>query len=144
MISQHMRFTAAAMVPTGDFLAHVGSWTGLPSVRAARPDARAAPVSAGASAELEELVAAIAQDDRARELLESPTMTPVSVLDALRALDGDAGAAVGAYLDLVGWRLLDGFDISGPCALELPDVLLRAIRVAAAGRDARDIRRRQR
>ena len=41
-----------------------------------------------------------------------------------------------AYLDLVGWRLLDGFDISGPCALELPDVLLRAIRIAAEGRDA--------
>ena len=40
MISQHMRFTAAAVVPTGDFLAHVGDWTGLPPVRAARPDAR--------------------------------------------------------------------------------------------------------
>ena len=25
-----MRFTAAAVVPTGDFLAHVGDWTGLP------------------------------------------------------------------------------------------------------------------
>ena len=30
MMSQHMRFTAAALVPTGDFLAHVGDWTGLP------------------------------------------------------------------------------------------------------------------
>jgi len=30
MITQHMRFTASAMVPTGDFLAHVGDWTGLP------------------------------------------------------------------------------------------------------------------
>ena len=49
----------------------------------------------------------------------------------LTATSGDTGAAVGAYLDLVGWRLLDGFDISEPCALELPDVLLRAIRIAA-------------
>ena len=57
------------------------------------------------------------------------------MLGELRALDGEAGPAVSAYLDLVGWRLLDGFDISGPCALELPDVLLRAIRVAAEGRD---------
>ena len=40
MIYQHMRFTARAVVPTGDFLAHVGDWTGLPAVRAARPDAR--------------------------------------------------------------------------------------------------------
>src|SRR6266568_8420902 len=28
MIYQHMRFTGATMVATGDFLAHVGDWTG--------------------------------------------------------------------------------------------------------------------
>src|SRR4029077_4007834 len=38
--------------------------------------------------------------------------------------------AMRAYLDLVGYRLLDGFDISGRYALELPDALLRAIRAA--------------
>ena len=37
------------------------------------------------------------------------------------------------YLDLVGNRLLDGFDISEPTAIELPDALLRAIRTAVAG-----------
>jgi len=135
MISQHMRFTAAAMIPTGDFLAHVRAWTGLPTSDLLGLLRGAAPVSAGASAELEQLVAAIAQDARARELLESDG-DPARALEDLRALDGDAGPAVSAYLDLVGWRLLDGFDISGPCALELPDVLLRAIRIAAAGRDA--------
>jgi pyruvate,water dikinase len=55
---------------------------------------------------------------------------PAEVLRSLRSLPGDAGAAAGAYLDLVGYRLLDGFDISEPYALELPDVLLRAIRAA--------------
>jgi rifampicin phosphotransferase len=135
MISQHMRFTAAAMIPTGDFLAHVGDWTGLPTSELLGLLRGAAPVSAGASAELERLVATIAQDARARELLESED-DPGHVLEALRSLEGDAGPAVSAYLDLVGWRLLDGFDISGPCALELPDVLLRAIRIAAVGRDA--------
>jgi phosphohistidine swiveling domain-containing protein len=134
MITQHMRFTAAAMIPTGDFLAHVGAWTGLQSSELLGLLRGAAPVSAGASGELEDLVAAVAADPRASELLESDG-DPAEVLEALRALDGDAGAAVSAYLDLVGWRLLDGFDISGPCALELPDVLLRAIRVAAVGRD---------
>src|SRR5213076_886891 len=38
-----------------------------------------------------------------------------------------------AYLELTGCRLLDGFDISGRYALELPDALLRAIRAALAG-----------
>ena len=42
------------------------------------------------------------------------------------------------YLDLVGYRLLDGFDISEPTALELPDVLLRAMRIAAEGKSPDD------
>jgi rifampicin phosphotransferase len=45
------------------------------------------------------------------------------------------------YLDLVGCRLLDGFDISGRYALELPDALVRAIRssVGGAGTDTSDV-----
>ena len=39
-----------------------------------------------------------------------------------------------AYLDLAGYRLLDGFDISGRYALEMPDALLRAIRSSVVGR----------
>ncbi len=134
MITQHMRFTAAAMIPTGDFLAHAGSWTGLPPSDLLGLLRGSAPVSAGASAELEQLVSATAEDEQARALLDSDG-DPARVLGELRTLDDEAGRAVSAYLDLVGWRLLDGFDISGPCALELPDVLLRAIRVAAEGRD---------
>jgi rifampicin phosphotransferase len=134
MIAQHMRFTAGATVPTGDFLAHVGDWTGLPPSELLGLLRGAAPVSAGASAELERLVAALADDVQARELLESDG-DPGELLDALRARQGEAGAAVNAYLDLVGWRLLDGFDISGPCALELPDALLRAMRAAVSGED---------
>jgi pyruvate,water dikinase len=51
---------------------------------------------------------------------------------------------VSAYLDLVGYRLLDGFDISEPYALELPDALLRAIRVAVAAksRESSDVEER--
>ncbi|MGH8148390.1 MAG: PEP-utilizing enzyme [Steroidobacteraceae bacterium] len=134
MITQHMRFTAAAMIPTGDFLAHAGPWSGLPPSDLLGLLRGAAPVSAGASSELHALVTAIAADPTARELLASDG-DPALILGELRTLDGEAGRAVSAYLDLVGWRLLDGFDISGPCALELPDVLLRAIRVAAEGRD---------
>ncbi|HEX3512138.1 MAG TPA: PEP-utilizing enzyme [Solirubrobacteraceae bacterium] len=131
MIYQHMRFTAGAVLPTGDFLAHVGEWTGLSHARLLDLMRGASPVSAGASAELDELVAALAGDAAARELLESDE-DPGALLARLRSLGSPAGAAANAYLDLVGWRLLDGFDISEPCALELPDVLLRAIRIAVA------------
>jgi rifampicin phosphotransferase len=131
MISQHMRFTASAVVPTGDFLAHVGDWTGLPSSELVALMRGASPVSAGASAELDRLIAAIGRDSTAQELLGSEK-DPGRLLAELRSLDGEAGAAMSAYLDLVGNRLLDGFDISEPSALELPDALLRAIRTAVA------------
>lgn len=140
MIAQHMRHTAAAVVPTGDFLAHVGDWTGLPFADLLDLMRGASPVSSGASAELERLIAALRSDPSARALLDSKE-DPVRVLDRLRALDGEAGAAASAYLDLVGNRLLDGFDISEPRAIELPDALLRAIRVSVeeAGPKATDV-----
>ena len=134
MIAQHMRYTAGAMVPTGDFLAHVGDWTGIAPAELLGLMRGAAPVSAGSSDELERLTSALGQDATAMELLHSDG-DPAKVLADLRALPGEAGSAVSGYLDLVGCRPLDGFDISEPSALELPDALLRAIRVAAEGRD---------
>jgi pyruvate,water dikinase len=135
MIAQHMRHTAAAVVPTGDFLAHVGDWTGLPPADLLDLMRGASPVSSGASAELQRLIAAIKTDPRARALLASKD-EPAGVLKALRALDGEAGLAMSSYLELVGERLLDGFDISEPRAIELPDALLRAIRAAVEGRSS--------
>jgi pyruvate,water dikinase len=132
MIYQHMRFTGAAVLPIGDLLAHLGEWTSVSPADALSMMRGAAPVSAGASAQLERLIAAVTKDDAARELLESDG-EPAQVLDALRALDGDVGPALSEYLDLVGYRLLDGFDISGRYALELPDALVRAIRMSVAG-----------
>jgi pyruvate,water dikinase len=65
------------------------------------------------------------------------------VLEQLRSLPGEAGAAVSAYLELTGYRLLDGFDISNLYALELPEALLRAIRASveygASPRDEFDV-----
>jgi len=140
MIYQHMRFTASAILPTGDFLAHVGEWTKLPPSQLLGLMRGSAPVSAGASAELARLITAVEQDTEAQRMLGSDD-DPAQVLEQLRSLDGETGAAVAAYLDLVGYRLLDGFDISGRYALELPDALLRAIRTATAtgGADDSDV-----
>ncbi|HUR85580.1 MAG TPA: PEP-utilizing enzyme [Solirubrobacteraceae bacterium] len=133
MIYQHMRFTAAPSVPTGDFLAHVGDWTGLPASELLPLMRGAAPVSAGVTGELERMVAAFEEDAEARELLASDG-DPAEVLEALRSRDSEVGRAAGEYLDLVGNRLLDGFDISNQRAIELPDALLRSIRIAIEGR----------
>jgi pyruvate,water dikinase len=127
MIYQHMRFTGAAMVALGDLLAHAVEWTGVPPAELLSTMRGAAPVSAGASGELGRMIAAIKADPGAQALLASDGDAG-TVLEQLRSMPGEVGEAVSAYLDLTGYRLLDGFDISGRYALEMPDALLRAIR----------------
>jgi len=137
MIFQHMRFTASAIVPTGDFVLHVGEWTGRAPAELLSLTRGSAPVSAGSSEEFERLVASLRDEPAASKLLGSDD-DPARVLDELRSLGGEAGPAVSAYLDLVGFRPLDGFDISEPSALELPDALVRAIRGAVAAESRGD------
>ncbi len=132
MVYQHMAHTGAAMVPIGDLLVHASAWTGVPHAELLGMMRGAAPVSAGASGELAAMVAAIRSDPGAQDLLNAEGDAG-GTLDRLRNLDSEAGRAVSAYLDLVGYRLLDGFDISGRYALEMPDALLRAIRAQVAG-----------
>ena len=85
MIAQHMRFTAGAVLPTGDFLAHVGDWTGLPPSELLGLMRGSAVVSAGGSDEMERLKRAIAQDPVARDVLASAG-DPAQVLARLRSL----------------------------------------------------------
>ena len=132
MIAQHMRFTAGAVLPTGDFLAHVGDWTGLPASELLALMQGSADVSSGGSDEMERLKRAFARDPSAQKIFEYDG-DPLQVIAELRSLPGEAGAAISGYLDLVGNRLIDGFDIAEPTALELPDPLLRAIRIAVSG-----------
>jgi pyruvate,water dikinase len=129
MIAQHMRFTAGTLLPTGDFLAHVGEWTGLPPSELLGLMRGSAEVSSGGSDEMQRLKRAFAKDAAAREILES-SGDPAQLLARLRSVEGETGAAVRGYLDLVGNRLVDGFDIAEPTALEMPESLLKAIRIA--------------
>src|SRR5215471_17544020 len=92
----------------------------------------ASTVSSGGSDEMERLKRAFSQDAGALKVLSSGG-DPAEVLAKLRSLGGETGAAINGYLDLVGNRLIDGFDIAEPTALELPDALLRAIQIAVSG-----------
>ncbi|MGH9099348.1 MAG: hypothetical protein ACRDV8_03855, partial [Acidimicrobiales bacterium] len=129
MTFQHMRLSASALVPTALFLVQGSEWTSRSPAELLTLTSGSAPVSAGSSDEFAQLLAALRSDPSARKLLESDD-DPTKVLSELRTLPGEAGPAAAGYLDLVGCRPLDGFDISEACALELPDALLRAIRGA--------------
>ena len=85
MIAQHMRFTGGALLPTGDFLAHVGEWTGLPHSELLGLMRGSAEVSSGGSDEMDRLKKAFAQNPAAREALASMG-EPGQVLATLRSL----------------------------------------------------------
>src|SRR4051812_13655392 len=115
MITQHMRHTASAVVPTGDFLAHVGDWTGLPPAELLGLMRGASPVSAGVSDELDRLIAAVRADPKAQELLES-NGDAAATLDRLRSLDGEAGGGQAADPAPLGQPAPGGVAISPPAA----------------------------
>jgi len=129
MIRQHMAFTGTAVIPPGDFLVHAREWTGLPSVKLLGLMRGASLVSGGASPQHSALVTAFRADPAARQALDADD-EPGKLLEHLRSEPSPAGQALSDYLDFVGYRLLDGFDISNRCALEMPDVLLRSIKTA--------------
>ena len=131
-----MRFTAAPSVPTGDFLAHVGDWTGLPPAELLGLLRGAAPVSAGASDELDAADAPRSRPTRRRRRCSTSDGDPDGVLAALRARDGEVGRG-GAGVPRPG-RL--------PAARRLRHLRPLRARAArrAAARDPRRARRRRR
>ena len=144
MISQHMRFTAAAMIPTGDFLAHVGDWTGLPPAELLGLMRGAAPVSAGGSDELERLIAGDRQRPRgAGELLESDDDPGQGARTRCARCRARPGRPCRATSTSSATGSSTASTSREPSALELPDALLRAIRVAVAGPRRRRLGRRR-
>ncbi|HUP84214.1 MAG TPA: PEP-utilizing enzyme [Acidimicrobiales bacterium] len=137
MIVQHHRFNGAAMIPLGDLLASVLEWTGgsvaAPEVMALL--AGASPISRGECPERRAVLDAIAADTRATTLLDDDAADPAELLDALRSeqqVDPPTAEAVHDWLTLVGHRILDGFDVNQPRAIERPAVLLSSLRHARA------------
>ena len=136
MVVQHHRFNGAAMVPLGDLLAGVHDWTDGavtgPEVLALL--AGASPVSRGDCPELRAVTNALEADPRACALLDDrDDADPAEVLDALRdpsRVDAATVAAVDEWITLVGHRILDGFDVYHPRAIERPQVLVSCLRTA--------------
>ena len=128
MFEQHYRFTAAALVPLGDFLAQGSELSGVEPAQLLLLMRGSAPISAGASDGLDELAAAIRED--AGAVADLDARGSAEVLDALRRRPSAVGSAARHYLERVECRLLNGFEIGYPCGFEAPDVLAKSIRRA--------------
>jgi pyruvate,water dikinase len=134
MFEQHYRFVAPALLPTGDFVAQVGELSGVSPAELLVLTRGSAPVSAGAEDGLDRLAEAIRADGKTVAILETGD-PPADILTALRSRGGAVGEAASAYLEMVECRLIDGFEVGCPCAFEVPEVLVKAIRQAVGGVD---------
>lgn len=130
---RHHSLNMCAMLPTGDLLAHATEWTGLPAQAICGLLSGTSHVSVGATDELARAVAAIRTDEVAAATL-AETCPSAGILDRLRAHQGEAGAAVRAYIDVVGVRPPAGYDVGEPTGLELPDLLVNALRSGATSK----------
>ena len=125
----HHRFNFCSMVPLGDFLVHAIGWTGLPAAELLRTMKGLSPDSAGATAELAQLKQAILADSDALALLNS-TGSDAGIMAALESHPGPVGAAMRTYMDVVGLRVLGGYDIADRHSREHPELIVKIIRTA--------------
>jgi phosphohistidine swiveling domain-containing protein len=122
---QHHVYTCTALLPVGDYLAHAAQWTGMTFGELLRPLQGSSPVSRGAARdELDALVLALRGREEALALLD---LSPEDALTALTAQAGAIGDAARAWIDVAGHRSV-GYDISEPYALEMPEMLVGALR----------------
>ena len=125
----HHRFNFCSMVPLGDFLVHAIGWTGLPAGELLRTMKGLSPDSAGAMAELAGLKQAILADSSALALLNSRG-SDAGIMAALESHPGAVGAAMRTYMDVVGLRVLGGYDIADRHSREHPELIVKIIRTA--------------
>lgn len=126
-IYRHHSLNMTAMLPVGDLMVHAAQWTGKPPTRFCELLRGASPVSNGATAELGRAIAAIQADPDAAKTLAS-SAPAAGIVETLRTKPGAVGEAVSAYLDEVGHRPPSGYDVSEQCGIELPDVIVGALR----------------
>lgn len=123
----HGYLSVPAFLAIGDFIVHAKQWTGRSPAELVSALASTSPVSAGDEPERRLLLAALKEDGAARSLLDAD-QDPGAIIERLRASPGPVGACTGAYLDAVGYRTLNSYDLYEPFALEHPFILVAGLR----------------
>lgn len=134
MVELHHKYTATAMVVTGDLIAHVASWTGASAGEVCGLLRGSSPISRGFAAdELVKAGDALAANASALAVLRSDS-SPAERIEALSA-DPDVGPAVRGYVEAVQYRTV-GYDVGDLSAGEMPEVMLEALTTASVGTTA--------
>ena len=134
---RHHTFTIPSLIPTGLYLGNVCQWTGISPGEALDLLKGSSPVSLGlAATELEEIAKYLRQEGVGPDQFSG--QSPGEVLQALRSNPDPIGSAVDKYLDIVGYQLTSGYDITERYVLETPEILVANIWSALAKSDAAD------
>lgn len=130
MVELHHKYTATAIVVTGDLIAHVVAWTGASPGEVCGLLRGSSPISNGFAAdELDKAGDALATHESALAVLRSDA-PPAERIEAL-SVDPDVGPAVRAYVEAVQHRSV-GYDVGDLTAGEMPEMLLEALTSASA------------
>ncbi|HKY76950.1 MAG TPA: PEP-utilizing enzyme [Acidimicrobiia bacterium] len=149
----HHLFNLPALVPVGDFAVQAGEWTGRPAAELLGLLQGANRDPLGVAGDLRRLARAGRHDHHAIRALSSEDATgsgpaAADILAALCADPGEIGRLTAAVVARIGHRPVNGEDVTEPCVIELPELIVAAIRSAledAAGKAAGDdSERRQR
>jgi pyruvate,water dikinase len=130
----HHRLNFCSLLPVGDFLIHAMEWTGLGAGDLLQAMRGLSPDSAGATGELTELRKALLQAPDALALVKSGT-ADADVLAQLQSRQDAVGAAARAYVDVVGLRILGGYDVADRHAREHPEMIIKVIKASVSGED---------
>lgn len=125
----HHRMSACGNFPFADYLAFVRTHSDCSPQQAVALLDGASPESAGPVGELERVVAAVAADIDAQNLILKD-QDPGHIIDRLREWDGELGAAVDEWLDVVGYQPLTGYDVADAYGLERPGALVSTLQTA--------------
>ncbi len=118
-MADHFEFVNVGEVAVGDLLARADGWGTTPGELLDLLTGTS-PSSRGPEAELNAIVQAL-----------GPRAVAVTSLDEVRAASPAAEAALGRYLDDVGWHVVTSYELTGATMHELPQVTVAAIRGVA-------------
>ncbi len=137
-VFEHFRHIPVSVLPVGDFLAHAVEWTGAAPSEALAALRGHSPASVAAGRALEEAATAIAGDPLAKALIDQRSESAESVLAGLRAMPGPVGQAIARLLDRYGDTILSGYDVSELRFVELPELVIKALRTRMSERASRN------
>lgn len=128
MVTQDHSYNCTFMLPLGDYLAQVSSWTGANGAELMALLTGYSGASTGDLAERRRLLQEIDEDHEAKALLASD-VEPAAVMAQLTAHEGSLGDAFADYLLFTGGGEL-GVDLMVPAICERPEVVIASLREA--------------